>query len=435
MIDLSVLVCSVHTRYKTFLPKIQEQLYTQLDALSEADQERVEIMVLTDNKQLMLGAKRNHMVDIAQGKYVVFVDDDDRVSDDYLSELLRATDSGAECIAFTAMVSLNGESPKPCYYSKDNMADFNKPNAYYRIPNHICCVRKDISVKSSFPNIKYGEDAGYSKVLLPHLKSEHKIDKVLYFYDYNSDTTETQKDRVNIVRPKGGEPVVDVIILSRADSVERRMMTQKAVDSCNIGANGLPVNVIVLEQTGAMYANAVTLKMDGKFHYNQFGNFGASRGQAKWIMLANNDLEFQNGWLHALLAANHPLVSPIDPSNQRQAGIEGNEVGDKNGRNLSGWCFMIERSLWKDIGGFDEDVDFWCSDDVVIEQAKEKGVLPMVVPTSRVTHLGSQTHNLIDFREMDDMKWGNVYRYNKKYGKQLFADRPEYTAYLERNNL
>lgn len=434
-IDLSVLVCSVHTRYDSFLPKIQKQLYDQLAELSEKDQERVEIMVLTDNKQMMLGAKRNHMVDMAQGKYIAFVDDDDRIAPDYLSELLKATESGADCIAFTAMVSLNGEPPLPCYYSKDNGADFNKKGAYYRIPNHICCVRKDVSVKSSFPNIKYGEDAGYSKILLPHLKTEHKIDKVLYYYDYNSHTTETQKDRINVVKPKSGEPIVDVIILSRADSIEQRIMTQRAVDSCNIGANGLPVNIIVLEQKDAMYANAVTLKMESDFHYNRYGNYGASRGHAKWIMLANNDLEFQNGWLHTLLAAGHQLVSPVDPNNPRQRDIEGNEVGEQNGRNLSGWCFMIERALWDEIGGFDEDVDFWCSDDVVIEQCKAKGVLPMVVGGSRVLHLGSQTHNAIDFREIDDRKWGNVYLFNKKYGKDKFADRPEYQAYLERKGL
>lgn len=435
MIDLSILVASVHTRYNTFLPKIQEQLYSQLAALSEADQERVEIIVLTDNKQMMLGAKRNNMVELAQGKYIVFADDDDRLADDYVLELLNATDSGADCIVFTAEVSLNGGEPKPCYYSKDNVADFNKPDAYYRIPNHICCVRKEVSIKSSFPNVLYGEDAGYSKILLEHLHTEHKIDKVLYYYDWSAETTETQKERVNIVKTKSIQPIVDVIILSRADTVEQRIMTQRAIDSCTIGANGLPVNIIVLEQKEANYAGATTLRMQDKFHYNRYANYGASRGHAKYIMIANNDLDFLNGWLHALIAAGHPLVSPICPRNERQHGIEDNEVGDVNGRHLSGWCFMIERELWNEFGGFDEDVDFWCSDDVVIEQAKAKGVLPMAVPLSRVLHLGSQTHNAIDFREIDDRKWGNVYRFNKKYGKDKFADRPEYQAYLERNKL
>ena len=81
MIDLSILVCSVHTRYDTFAPKIQKQLYDQYNALSEADQDRVETIVLTDNKKMMLGHKRNTMVEVAQGRYIVFVDDDDRIAD------------------------------------------------------------------------------------------------------------------------------------------------------------------------------------------------------------------------------------------------------------------------------------------------------------------------------------------------------------------
>jgi hypothetical protein len=74
MIDLSILVCGVHTRYDTFLPKIQKQLYDQYAGLAVADQDRVEIIVLTDNKKQMLGTKRNVMVNMAQGKYVQFVD-------------------------------------------------------------------------------------------------------------------------------------------------------------------------------------------------------------------------------------------------------------------------------------------------------------------------------------------------------------------------
>lgn len=432
MIDLSILVCSVHTRYDTFLPRIQKQLYEQLEGLSQEDQQRVEIIVLTDNKQIMLGAKRNHMVELAQGKYVQFVDDDDRISEDFISELLKATKSNADCIVFTAMVSMNGEDPVPCYYSKDNGADFNKKNAYYRIPNHICCVKKSVSIKSSFPNVLYGEDSGYSKVLLPYLKTEHKIDKVLYYYDYNSQTTETQKEIVSVVKTKPGLPIVDVIILSRADTEQQRAMTQKAVDTCFVGANGLPVNIIVVEQCEATYKNASTIHRSDRFHYNAYANHAAKQGSARFIMLANNDLEFQNGWLHALLAAGHPLVSPIDPLNHFQRHALTNEIGEQNGYHLSGWCFMIARVLWEEMGGFDECVDFWCSDDVVIEQAKALGILPMIVPGSRVNHLVSQTHGAIPDGEVDDRKWGNVKTFNQKYGKDKFMGDQRFLDYLER---
>jgi len=155
MIDLSILVCSVHTRYDTFAPKIQKQLYDQYSALPEPEQDRVEIVVLTDNKKMMLGHKRNVMVDIAQGNYIAFVDDDDRIADNYLAELLKAIETDADCIVFKAEVSMNGEPPKICDYSKDHRRDYNHKDGYYRIPNHICCVKRDVSLKSSFPHLLY----------------------------------------------------------------------------------------------------------------------------------------------------------------------------------------------------------------------------------------------------------------------------------------
>lgn len=433
MIALSVLVCSVHTRYKTFLPKIQDQLYDQLNALAEADQQRVEIIVLTDNKQMMLGHKRNTMIDIAQGEYIVFVDDDDRIADDYIAQLLTATASGADSIVFQAEVSLNGEPAKLCYYSKDYKRDYNKPSTYYRIPNHICCIKRSVSLKSSFPNVLYGEDAGYGKVLLPFLKTEHKIDAVLYYYDYNIDTTETQGWRNNQTKTRPGKALVDVIMLSKASKYRDSIMTQKAIDSCIRGSNGLPINIIVMEGGVGQYHSATTIPKRGKFNYNQYANEGAALGKADWIMIANNDLEFTDGWLHNLLSADNPVVSPHEPTDMRQKGILDNQKGFECGRHFSGWCFMISRKLWLEIGKFDEDVDFWCSDDVVIEQVRAAGVTPMLVKESIVRHEGSVTLKQQPEDVQSDWKWRNVYIFNTKYGKNKFAEHPSYIKWLKEN--
>lgn len=432
MIDLSILVCSVHTRYDGFLINIEKQLFDQYNSLAEADRERVEIVVLTDNKKMMLGHKRNVMVELAQGKYIVFVDDDDRISDDYIQELLDATKSNADSIVFQAEVSLNGEPPKLCYYSKDVKKDYNTKDAYHRIPNHICCVKRAKALKSSFPNVLYGEDAGYGKVLLPYLKTEHKIDKVLYYYDYNANTTETQAWRYNRTEPRNLKPVVDVIILSKARDRQGERMTQAAIDSCYFGSNGLPVNIMVVENgLSYHYQHATTLFKRDRFNYNQFANMAASLGKAEWIMVANNDLTFHDGWLHNLIAAGNEVVSPHEPNDPRQKSIKENTLGDETGKHFSGWCFMIKRSLWEQIGKFDEDVTFWCSDDAVIEQVKAAGVMPMLVKNSIVDHNVSMTLRTASSNEQDDLKWRNVYIFNKKYNKNKFASHPEYQRWLK----
>ncbi len=186
---ISILIPSVYERRDTFLPKILNQLEAQYNFLSVEDKEKVEILTLIDNKKTMVGEKRNIMLFIAQGDYVVFVDDDDRISDDYIKTLLEATKTNSDIITFKAEVSLNGEEPKECIYSMDFETDQNKHNKYYRLPNHICCIKREIALSIKFPSVVYGEDSAYSKLLKPILKTQTFIDKTLYYYDYNDKTT------------------------------------------------------------------------------------------------------------------------------------------------------------------------------------------------------------------------------------------------------
>lgn len=435
MIDLSILVCSVHSRYDTFAPKIQAQLYNQYDELSDDDKERVEIMLLTDNKKMMLGHKRNKMIEIAQGNYIVFVDDDDRIADDYIKELLEATKHGTDSIVFQASVSLNGAPSKRCYYSKDNGHDFNKNDSYYRIPNHICCVKRSIASKVEFPSVVYGEDVSYSTKLISHLKTEHKINRVLYYYDYNAKTTEAQAWKYNRDKPDRPKPKVDVVILSKALDWPTQQMTQRAIDTCYGTANGIPLNITVIENGGRVrYANATTIHKPEYFNFNEFLNTGAGLGQAEWIVCANNDLIFKNGWLHNLMSANNDIVSPKEPKDPRQSHITENTKGFETAVHFSGWCFMIKRSLWEKIGKFDTDIDFWCSDDAVIEQIKAAGSTPMLVPEAIVEHQASTTLNRMEPAEREHRTWGNVYIFNMKYRKNKFADNPNYQAWLKKNN-
>ena len=125
---LSILIPSVAERRNTFLPKSLNMLYGQLESLPIEDQKEVEIIYLIDNKTMMLGDKRNLMVDMAKGEYIAFVDCDDRISADYISSLLEGIKSGADSIVFLASVSLNGNPPRICRYSKDYPNDYNTAN-------------------------------------------------------------------------------------------------------------------------------------------------------------------------------------------------------------------------------------------------------------------------------------------------------------------
>jgi len=427
-IKLSILVPSVSERRNTFLPKSLEMLYGQLESLEADKQKEVEIIYLIDNKTIMLGDKRNLMVSLASGKYISFVDCDDRIESDYILSILEAISSNADCITFEVSVSLNGNNPKICYYSKDFPNDYNTEEAYYRLPNHIPVIKKEVSTKVSFPSLPRAEDAGYAKILKPHLQSEFKINKVLYHYDFSDLTTVAQEYIPNIrnKRKSSMNPIVDVIFISNASKLGSKM-TQNAIDSCIQSANGLEVNCIVIEEkTNLFYKNAATYNPHSQFNYNKFLNFGAVRGNAPWVMFCNNDLIFKNGWLHGLLAADYPIVSPISMSDFRQKDVTENEIGWQCGRNLSGWAFMMKRSLYEEIGGLDEDFDFWFADNSLVEQLKKIDVPPMLVVSAKVNHLGSQTLKERNISDRNDLMWSKLELFNQKYNQTLFSEHPKF---------
>lgn len=217
--------------------------------------------------------------------------------------------------------------------------------------------------------------------------------------------------------------MVDVIILSNAKTFELASLTAQTIDSLLKATPESKMRVFVLEQTedvswDLLDKRITTIYPDQEFNYNRFANIGASEGSSEWICIANNDLIFMDGWLDHLLEANHPIVSPKCPIDKRQKEIIFNTVGDEVGKHLSGWCFMISRKLWKEIGGFDEDFSFWCADNSLMEQLKLIGILPMVVPLAKVEHLGSRTLKTMDNR--DELTVQQVKKYNKKYGRNLF---------------
>jgi hypothetical protein len=104
-------------------------------------------------------------------------------------ELLKAIESGAECICYEVECSVNGWPYKKVYYSKD-FTDRNFPDRYERIPNHIMCYRKDVAMRVPYSDLRYGEDSDYAKRLLPLINTEYKINKTLYYYDFIAEESE-----------------------------------------------------------------------------------------------------------------------------------------------------------------------------------------------------------------------------------------------------
>jgi len=172
-IKLSILICSLKKRHKA-LSKL-------LDNLQEQCTEEIEILVDTDQGQITTGAKRNKLLQNAVGNYIAFVDDDDMVSDDYVSKILQAIQEDSDCCSLQGLMT-NKRGVFKFIHSLEYKSWFKNGDMYYRYPNHLNPVKRELALKIGFPNISKGEDRYYSDHLYPLLKTEAKITGTIYYY-------------------------------------------------------------------------------------------------------------------------------------------------------------------------------------------------------------------------------------------------------------
>lgn len=177
---LSILICSLSSRYHLLV-----ELLRTLNAQTEG--KPVEILTNVDNRQKTTGQKRQELLQQSQGRYVVFIDDDDTVPDYYVDEMLKACASDCDCIAINGIMTTNGAHETKWFISKDyqnkDVREGNK-TVYYRRTNHITAVKREIALRAGFPDKSNAEDKHYSDRLV--LKTEFRIEKPMYVYRFST---------------------------------------------------------------------------------------------------------------------------------------------------------------------------------------------------------------------------------------------------------
>lgn len=149
--------------------------------------EKVELLV-DSTEDLTVGGKRNKLLRQSQGLFVVFVDDDDEVTEDYVSTLVGTMEQHplADCIGLEGWITFDGDRRQAWKISRTFDTWHEKEGVYYRTPNHISPVRRELALLVGFPDLSFGEDAEYSRRLLPLLKTEAYIPRPLYHYKFIS---------------------------------------------------------------------------------------------------------------------------------------------------------------------------------------------------------------------------------------------------------
>ena len=196
-IKFSILMLSIPERIES-MQAAMKHLQEQANATGQG--KAVEILVLLDNRSKSISEKRNDLLNMARGKYIAFLDDDDAVSKDYMEKILKAIDENdVDCISFNQWCSLDGE-PMDVEFGIGNphgqlwrdedgfLGNIKRP------PYHMCLWRRDLAITEEFrpmygANGQSSEDIDWLMRLYPKIQTEHHIPDALHGYIYNSKTT------------------------------------------------------------------------------------------------------------------------------------------------------------------------------------------------------------------------------------------------------
>lgn len=173
---LSILIPSLYTRV-AFLTRLLNILAIQ----NKECLDKTEILINTDNRKKRIGTKRNELLAAAKGEYVVFIDDDDTISEDYLLQVFKGINIGVDHVGISMMYQPDKGKHMLVRCSKDyNVCEKN--GVYYRKAQHVCPIKATIAKQITFQDTNFGEDTIYAEKVSKLIESEYLIDTPIYFY-------------------------------------------------------------------------------------------------------------------------------------------------------------------------------------------------------------------------------------------------------------
>ena len=191
---LSLLIPTV-TRHLPFFNELWTELCRQI-----GDRKDVELLAFVDNRALSIGSKRSTLLNLVRGQWMVFIDSDDLVSPNFIEAITSALLANplTDLLLYQTRVFTPGKPDYICHYDKEISKDSrywegNPPTAYYGPPAHHHVWRSELAKPFAFIDANVGEDFDWVQRVSPLVKTQHKIEQVLYHYRYDTNTSESYK--------------------------------------------------------------------------------------------------------------------------------------------------------------------------------------------------------------------------------------------------
>lgn len=179
---ISILICTLPERVH-YLRRLLAVLEPQVARFSN----EIEIRIHDAGRSMPTGTKRNAMIAQSDATHVGFIDCDDMVAHNYAESIVVAARSNPDVITFCGKMTTNGLHPVDFIIKLGEKYE-ERGGKYYRFPNHLTFMKKELIKDVKFPDIWQGEDYQFSKKVndLNLLKTEVHIPEQLYFYEFRT---------------------------------------------------------------------------------------------------------------------------------------------------------------------------------------------------------------------------------------------------------
>lgn len=223
---------------------------------------------------------------------------------------------------------------------------------------------------------------------------------------------------------------IDVIILSYAKNDSIIKMNNDCIDSLNSSSNNHNFNILLIETESTKeykytQENVTVIQPKIEFNYNKFLNIGLKECKNDWVLISNNDTIYHKNFLESLLDANNKdsqilSMSPMDDGWHRHQLFDKSisiHYGYRTSYEIAGWSILVNRIALEKLGSFDEQFTFWYQDNDYAKSLEINGIKHALITESKVTHLLSKSHNLIEPEKKYEMTDGLGFKFINKWKK------------------
>lgn len=225
--------------------------------------------------------------------------------------------------------------------------------------------------------------------------------------------------------------VIDVIILSYAKNEALEKMNYECMQSLYDSSKNHKFQIYLIETNKDKtfkYEGCNTCKViqpNEEFNYNKFLNIGLQHCTNEWVLISNNDTIYHPNFIEEMLEANEKdpellSMSPMDDSWHRHKLFPKNidvHYGHRTSYEIAGWSILVKKEVLDKINGFDEQFTFWYQDNDYALTLQKYNIKHALITKSKVTHLLSKSHNLIEPKKKFAMTDGLISNIRNKWFK------------------